>query len=145
MSELAILSAHLLSTLLMVGVIWFVQVVHYPLMAYVGAEHFRDYSKLHQSRTTLVVVGPMLVEALSALCLFVWSPELRTSPAFLAAGVLLALIWASTTWWQVPLHRSLALGYDEQRIHRLVQSNWLRTIAWSARGFLIGGVYWWRW
>lgn len=142
MSESVLLFAHLVSTLLMVGIIWFVQVVHYPLMACVGTEHFRRYSQLHQSRTTLVVAGPMLVEAISAICLFVWFPAVRSSWVFLVASGLLGLIWVSTTWWQVPLHRSLASGYDDQQIRRLVQTNWLRTLAWSARGILIGGTFW---
>jgi hypothetical protein len=110
MSERALLFAHLVSTLLMVGIIWFVQVVHYPLMACVGVEHFRRYSQLHQSRTSLVVAGPMLVEALSAICLLGWLPRLRSSPAFLAAGARLGLIWVSTTWRQVPRHQLLAAG-----------------------------------
>ncbi|MDZ4820882.1 MAG: hypothetical protein SGJ20_18100 [Planctomycetota bacterium] len=41
MSEVGLLFAHLVSTLQMVGIIGFVQVVHYPLMGCVGAEHFR--------------------------------------------------------------------------------------------------------
>jgi hypothetical protein len=139
---LSLLFIHLVSTLLMVGIIWFVQVVHYPLMIEVGAEPFCRYVQLHQSRTTLVVAGPMLVEAVSAICLFVWHPPLRTSPAFLGAGALVGMIWASTLWLQIPLHRALARGYDEQRIHRLVQSNWLRTLAWSTRGILVAGVFW---
>ena len=49
MSELALLFVHLVSTLLMVGIIWFVQVVHYPLLVCVGAEHFGRYAQLHQS------------------------------------------------------------------------------------------------
>ncbi len=142
MKEFALLSAHLISTLLMVGIIWFVQLVHYPLMAQVGGEQFREYARLHQTRTTLVVVGPMLVEAITAICLWVWCPRLRSSPAFWAASVLLVLIWASTAWWQVPLHQSLASGFDEHRIQRLVESNWLRTVAWSIRGVLICGICW---
>lgn len=138
----ALLAAHLLCTLLMVGIIWFVQIVHYPLLACVGAEQFCRYAQLHQSRTTLVVVGPMITEALSAICLFVQSPPLRSSPAFMFAGALLILIWVSTAWWQVPLHQSLAREFDEQRIRRLVQTNWLRTVAWSTRGVLIGSTFW---
>ena len=142
MKEFALLSAHLISTLLMVGIIWFVQVVHYPLMAQVGAEQFREYARLHQSRTTLVVVGPMLVEAITAMGLLVRFPTFRNSPVFLASAVLLVLIWASTAWLQVPIHQSLAQGFDEQGIQRLIESNWLRTIAWSIRGVLICGIFW---
>ena len=35
-----VLLTHLAATLYMVGVIWFVQVVHYPLFARAGAEGF---------------------------------------------------------------------------------------------------------
>jgi hypothetical protein len=33
------------ATLCVVGAIWFVQVVHYPLLAKVGSERFAPYSK----------------------------------------------------------------------------------------------------
>lgn len=142
MYKLALLFAHMVSTLLMIGIIWFVRVMRYPLMVCVGAEHCGRYAQLHQSPTTLVIAGPILVEELSAIGLFAWFPLLRLSPAFLAAGVLLGMIWASTTWWQVPLDQTLARGYDERHIRRLVQTNSLRMPAWSLRGFLIGGIFW---
>ena len=55
--------AHLVSTLVMVGVIWTVQVVHYPLFAGVGADGWSAYEAAHQSRITLVV-GPLMVAEL---------------------------------------------------------------------------------
>jgi len=50
-----LLVAHAAATLVMVGVIWFVQVVHYPLMARVSASEFAAYEREHQNRTTFVV------------------------------------------------------------------------------------------
>ena len=50
------------STLAMVGLIWFVQIVHYPLFAQVGREGFSGYEQAHQNRTTFVVAPLMLVE-----------------------------------------------------------------------------------
>lgn len=58
---------HLAATLSMVGLIWFVQIVHYPLFAYVGAEKFIAYEAAHARLTTWVVAPPMLTEALTAL------------------------------------------------------------------------------
>ena len=56
------LLAHLAATLYMVGVIWFVQMVHYPLSTRVGTEGFAAYSESY-SRLTIYVVGPpMFVE-----------------------------------------------------------------------------------
>lgn len=47
----ALLTTHLFATAAMVGLIWFVQVVHYPLFASVGADGFTDYETAHRRRT----------------------------------------------------------------------------------------------
>ena len=57
-----VLLANLGATLFMVGVIWFVRVVHYPLFSRVGGESFALYSEAHSRLTTYVVGSPMLVE-----------------------------------------------------------------------------------
>jgi hypothetical protein len=139
-NEALLLYAHLACTLVMVGLIWFVQVVHYPLMAGVGRERFREYERLHQSRTTWVVAGPMLLEAITAAALVWLRPGLLLSPEFAIAAILLAIIWISTAWLQVPLHERLAEGFDASLIERLVRSNWIRTWGWSARAVLLGAV-----
>ena len=138
MIDSSLMGAHLVGTLLMVGIIWFVQIVHYPLMARVGAEQFREYSRQHQRRTSWVVAGPMLLEALTAGALIWWQPARLLSPAFAVALGLLLVIWISTAFWQIPLHEKLAQGFDELRIRQLVRSNWFRTIAWSSRAILVG-------
>ncbi len=56
-----VLLAHLAATLFMIGVIWFVQVVQYPLFSRVGPEKFSLYSEAHSRLTTYVVGPPMLV------------------------------------------------------------------------------------
>ena len=48
--DLLILLLHTLSTLSMLGLIWFVQIVHYPLMARVGRVRFHAYETDHQRR-----------------------------------------------------------------------------------------------
>lgn len=134
---LLMLFAQFVSTFLMIGIIWFVQVVHYPLMAYIGPERCTEYSRLHQARTTWIVAGPMLVELLSAIAILTLSPALRTAPLFLMATGLLAIIWGVTACIMVPTHAALLRGFDEQAIQRLVRTNWIRTIAWTIRGALV--------
>ena len=129
--------AHAAATLVMVGVIWFVQVVHYPLMARVSASEFAAYEREHQNRTTFVVAPTMLIEAVAAALLFVVVPpgSRRILPAVGIA--LLAVIWLSTFLLQVPLHTRLADGFDPGAQRKLVRSNWLRTVAWTGRGILV--------
>jgi hypothetical protein len=71
-----VLLASVASTLLLVGLIWFVQVVHYPQFERVGPEQFAEYEAAHVRLTTWVVAPPMLVEALTSAVL-AWSPPSR--------------------------------------------------------------------
>lgn len=125
------------STWFMVGLIWFVQIVHYPLMGEVSTDAFPAYAKAHQRRTTWVV-GPVMLIELSSALLLVRAPRGEFTGTLLPwIGVaLLVLIWASTFAVQVPLHARLASGFDRAVWHRLVATNWLRTIAWTVRGII---------
>jgi hypothetical protein len=127
-----ILVAQVTSTWAMVGLIWFVQVVHYPLMGLVGPG-FKEYERCHMSRTKWIVAPLMLTELSTNLLLF-WRPG-GLNRGFLAVGLLLlSAIWLSTFLLQVPQHQRLARGFDVLAHQRLVSSNWLRTFAWTLRG-----------
>ena len=121
----------------MVGLIWFVQIVHYPLMRRVSADGFPEYALEHQRRTTRIVGPMMLVEAGSAL-LLAWSAFGSTNVTSLPwIGLsLLVVVWLSTFALQVPLHTRLASCFDDRACRRLVRTNWIRTFAWTARGIV---------
>ena len=139
---MTILLVNLLSTWFLVGLIWTIQVVHYPLFAAVGADRFVAYENAHARLITFVVGPVMLVEAATTVLLVVARPP--SVPAWIVwAGLgLLAVIWLSTAFVQVPAHGRLAEGFDEVVHQRLVSSNWIRTIAWSARGGLLALACW---
>jgi len=127
-----ILLIHAGATLAMVGLIWFVQVVHYPLMARVGEDRFVAYERAHARRTTCVVAPLMFAELGSAAVIL----AIGATPAALSITglVLLAALWGSTFLVQVPLHARLGQGFDAAMHRRLVATNRARTVLWSARG-----------
>jgi hypothetical protein len=129
--------ANLAATLYLVGLIWFVQVVHYPLFNLVSSKNFRTYEREHSQRTSWVVVVPMLIELGTAFfLLFLRPPEIPFWQ--IGVGVILVLIvWGSTFLLQVPQHNILGRGFDPTAHALLVSTNWLRTAAWSARGLLV--------
>ena len=131
-------AAHLLTTFAMVGLIWFVQIVHYPMMASFDRENFASHEKEHCDRTGWVVVPLMLVEIFTFALLLI---EGIWSNAFLASGLLLGVIWASTFFIQVPLHRNLLEGWNARLHQLLVTTNWIRTAAWTGRGFLLSWIW----
>jgi len=55
----------------------------------------------------------------------------------LVAGTVALL---STLVVQVPLHRQLAQRHDSRLAQRLVTTNWIRTMAWTARGLVSASV-----
>ncbi len=134
--ELALL-VQLAATLYMLGLIWFVQAVHYPLFGMVGERQFSAYEVAHCARTNWVVGPPMLAELGSALFL-VWQAPAGVPPAAAWLGLgLLGVVWISTALLQVPRHAELTDGFDAAAHRALVSTNWLRTAAWSARGLLV--------
>ena len=134
---MAVLWVHVMATWFMVGVIWFVQVVHYPLMKQVGVADYVLYQSDHMRRTTWVVGPGMLVEALTG----VWLLFVDTSMGLWMGLGLLVLIWLSTVFLQVPRHNQLLLKFDDHHHRLLVQTNWIRTLAWTARGILCFGMF----
>ena len=96
-----VLLLNVLSTWYMVGLIWFVQIVHYPLFEKVEAAHFPVYQKYHQRLTTFVVGPPMLIEAFSTVLLAYFIPLGVPLWLVLAGIVLLFVIWISTAALQV--------------------------------------------
>ncbi|HMB91475.1 MAG TPA: hypothetical protein VKP65_11550, partial [Rhodothermales bacterium] len=91
----------------------------------------------HMRRITYVIAVPMLVELSTTIALAWWQPASIPGWQIWTGLALLALIWISTGLLQVPLHNTLLRGFDVTAHQRLVATNWIRTLAWSARGLLV--------
>ena len=125
------------ATLYMTGVIWMVQVAHYPLFARIDAASFPDYEQRYTRRMGWVVAPAMLAElGLAGAMAFAPPAGVSLREAWLGLG-LLAIIWLSTFLLQVPCHTRLSRGFDEATWRRLVRSNWIRTAAWTLRAALL--------
>ncbi len=131
-----LLAAQAAATLVMVGVIWMCQVAHYPLLGDVGSA-LPQYQERNVRLTTRVVGLPMLVELATVIALLIWRPAAIPLWSALLGAALLVVIWAATVLFSVPMHGRLGHGYDPAAHRRLVTTNWIRTLAWSARGVLV--------
>ena len=128
---------HVLTTLMVTGMMWFVQVVHYPLLRYVGQASFSAYETAHTRLAIILVVSLMVIESVTGLMLLVWRPQWLGIELCWVGLALLAIIWWSTFCLQVPQHRILASGFNAQAYQVLVRSNWIRTGSYSARALLV--------
>jgi len=136
----SILLIHIFATLFMCGLVWFVQVVHYPLFKEVPLKDFPAYQKKNFV-TGYVTVPVMFMELFSGLYLLF----AEYSHLFLANMILLAVIWGSTFLFQVPTHLALVETPSLKLFDKLINTNWIRTISWTVRsgilGYLLFGMF----
>ena len=124
---------HLFATLGMVGVIWTVQLVIYPLFSSIGTDSFHTYHARYMNRITWIVAPLMLIELTTAflLCYLFWTTGYRS--VLITNASLLVSIWLVTALIQVPRHRALSERYSTDSVSSLVKGNWIRTVIWTAR------------
>lgn len=121
----------------MVGVIWLIQIVHYPLLAKFSNAVPTEAATYHARRITPVVGPFMAIEGVTALALMAAPPAGVDWPLMWLAAALLGVALVSTVVFSVPQHAALAQGHDDAAARQLIRTNWYRTIAWTARAFVL--------
>ena len=135
-----VLLLNFVATTVMTGVIWFVQWVHYPLLASVPVDRAIETAVEHQRRTGQVLALPMAVEGVTTLWLLVSRPDAVSLILPWTSAVLLAVVLGSTVFVSVPLHAKMATNPTADVGRRLVVTNWPRTIAWTARAVVCAAM-----
>lgn len=121
-------AANLAVAAFLCGLIWTIQLVHYPLFARVGNEAWAAYEAAHQRAITPLVLPVMLANVGIGVALVDPGDALTIVNLALAGG-----LFAVTGLVHAPLHGRLAAGWDPRVHRRLVTLNWLRTAGWSAQ------------
>mgnify|MGYP005731944447 FL=1 len=118
-----------ISTSVMVGVIWVIQLLHYPSFHFINDQKYIEFQHFHMQRISFIVVPVMLIELASALLLAYF---FESSLTIILLALLLG-IWGITFIFFTNMHQKLTDGYDHSIVDRLVQINWSRTALWSLR------------
>ncbi|MGI4741924.1 MAG: hypothetical protein ACRYG7_42710 [Janthinobacterium lividum] len=120
------------------GVVWVVQLVVYPALALVGKPEFARYHRAHTRGMGWVVGAPMVLELVLASWLAWAAYPLWGAGLALGQVGLVLFVWAVTYFVSVPFHNRLeAYGFNYIAIDGLTRTNWLRTLAWTARATLL--------
>ncbi len=120
---------HFLSTSLMVGIIWVIQLLHYPAFHFIKESDYVEFQHFHMERISFIVVPVMVLELFSAFMLVYYIQ----SNLLILCLIILLFIWLITFIFFTKLHQSLLDGYDKTIVDKLVRINWSRTILWSIR------------
>ena len=135
--DTAVVVTHAAATWFLAGLIWTIQVVHYPLFAEVGTERFPTYEAAHSARITWVIVLPWALQGLTTAALLLAPPGGVSRWLVLGLAVLAAIPVVVTVAYSVPAHTILGGGFDAAAHARLTGTNWLRTAAWTAHALLV--------
>ena len=61
---------HIVSTSLMVGVIWVMQLVHYPSFNFINLKVYKSFQEFHMKKISLIVIPIMTIELTSGILIF---------------------------------------------------------------------------
>lgn len=128
---------HVLATWFMVGMIWTIHLVHYPLFAEVGPESYVGFQSEHVERIGALLAVPWLTEGLTLVVLlwFVLVGKRRDiATPVLVGAMAMATVLVISGFWSAPAHGELADGFDAAVHDRLMTANLVRALAWSVRG-----------
>ena len=122
---------HLVFTSTMVGIIWVIQLVHYPSFYFIRKDIFVSFQKFHTNKIAIVVVPVMLVELITGILLIYM--ETNIDIVLTISIFILIAIWVLTAIYFYKAHQKLMSGYNEEIINQLIKLNWIRTILWTFR------------
>ncbi len=112
------------------GGIWFVQIIVYPLFAKVGANEYVSYHKFYSSRIPLPVILPGFASFLIPVALVFFGPDSVPAWMTLANAACGFVGLAVTVVLEIPRHARLERGGKQDKVIReLVRYNWPRTLS----------------
>lgn len=129
---------HLIATWFMVGLIWTIHFVHYPLFAEVGEATYVAYQAAHVDRIGKVLLVPWAVEGVAAAAILfaaLATRDRRVLPPAVIGAAAMGVVLLISGFWSAPAHGELADGFDPEVHDRLMNADLVRTLAWTVRGF----------
>ena len=124
---------HLTTTFMMTGIIWIVQMVHYPAFHFIDKNDYLNFQLFHMRRISFIVMPLMSFELISIILISIKDSSFSN---FLLLGLTI-LIWLITFLLNVPLHNKLLNHHESLIISKLIQSNWPRTLCWSLKSVIL--------
>ena len=132
-----LLVIHVAATLFMVGLIWTIHYVHYPLFANVGESTYVSFQSEHVERIGKLLFVPWLTEGITLLGIlalaFLGGHKMLRIPAVIN-GAAMAVVLVISGFWSAPAHAKLADGFDTSIHDQLMTVNLIRTLAWTVCG-----------
>ncbi len=117
---------------ILVGIILITQFVNYPLFKKID-QNFETIHKEYTKKMGYLVAPIMILEAVTVFLIYIYFPRSNTLTLILCLTI---IIWASTFFIQVPIHKKISFKKDSKKVNKLITTNYIRTISWCSKLYL---------
>ena len=131
------LTGNLCVSVLMTGMVSFIQFVQYPLLNHISSYDFSCYFKKYISRISWVIYPIVILEIIFATSLAFLPLKSKLQFPILITYILLALITMNTFLIQAPLVQKLRFSFDEVLLSKIMFYNRLRLYSSALRTLVL--------
>ena len=124
---------HLICNSIMIGVILMTQLITYPSFLKIDKNEFVSFHNNYVKNISIVSVPTMSLELLTIVYMNVYINNLL----FMKSLLVLIVIWLVTFIIIVPIHNQLSKKLEIEKIVSLIRYNWIRTVLWTSKIFII--------
>jgi hypothetical protein len=132
-----ILMLHLAGSFMLTGIVWWVQIITYPLIKETPEAVFKHVHRIYMRRVGWIAAPLMLLEMTTSILLIFFPPPLVPHALLLINFGLIVLVWLVSTLILLPIHQRLSIGHPAHDVQHLIKMNWIRTSLWSVKGILV--------
>ena len=131
MDSVYIIYLNVLFNVYLVAISIIVQFIVYPSFNKI-LESFTEYHSRYKKKIFWIVGPVMILEILTSLLLI-----LNELDIYLIPGLIVLLLWMLTFIYIVPLHKELSKQFQTNKHKKLLKLNFVRTILWALKFFVL--------
>ena len=117
----------------MIGVISITQLITYPSFLEIDRAKFVDFHKKYVRTISFIAVPAMILE----LCTLIYMNIYISNLILMKSLLVLIMLWLITFIIIVPIHNQLSKEFDYEKVISLIRYNWIRSVLWTSKIFII--------
>ncbi len=136
---------HVLVCIMVTAIMWYLQVVHFPMLRFIGTDRYELYYHELKMKNTLLFFPLFSLEIFTSIALLLsftmvsdFNPAVQNQFFLVGFSLILLFILHLVNFQLIrPLLSSLHTDVDEKKHKRLLRLQWIRTLGWTSRFIML--------
>ncbi|MCX7744365.1 MAG: hypothetical protein N2167_07350 [Flavobacteriales bacterium] len=132
---------HVLVCIMVTAIMWYLQVVHLPMLRFIGADRYELYYRELKMKNTLLFFPLFSLEIFTSVALLLsftmvsdFNPDVQNQFFLIGFSLILLFILHLINFQMIrPLLSILHTDVDGKKHQRLIYMQWIRTLGWTLR------------